>query len=139
MIDPLSGGVVQFENRAQRNFCVAKPVVTEEVPVAIVEKAKVGVSSQNGDWKNTLESLNNLENEKTQQIQEEMLKELTVLRAMMYKESQEAGQSGTQFQSTGSTNNDEIKAMKKEWKREQEDLVKQNNKLKYRIKHMKQH
>merc|ERR1740117_381885 len=64
MIDPLSGGVVQFENRAQRNFCVAKPVVTEEVPVAIVEKAKVGVSSQNGDWKNTLESLNNLENEK---------------------------------------------------------------------------
>merc|ERR1712187_1025837 len=108
MIDPLSGGIRQFENQAHRNFCTQPKIVKEEVPMARAESVVETVPQQNEDWKKTLDSLNNLENEKTQQIQEEMLKELTELRAMMYKESQEAGQNGTQLQKTDSSNNEDV-------------------------------
>lgn len=135
IIDPLSGGIVQYENVAQRNFCVVDSILQK----AQSTNQQKGTSSQNEDWKNTLESQNNLETQKTQQVQEDMLKELYELRELLYKEAQAPDQGNSSLKKNDSVNDPDMKAQKKAWKKEKEELLKQNEKLKYRVFHMKQH
>lgn len=125
IVDPLTGGLGQLSSKPEPQLHLQSQSQSQPQQK----------SSEIEDWHKTLNSVQGLESQGTQQIQTELQQELYELRETIHSELTNTKQQGDEI----NQGDDDFEEQRKVWKKEKETLEIENNKQKYRILHMRPH